>query len=515
MNQIPYFMKQLLYATFFFMISLPSGAQKSGKINYLKNVQYYKAQKLSSAINSSSDESYPVISPDGKTLYFTREGHQDNIEYQEDKKDQDIWFAKLTPLGQWSKAKNIGCPVNEGIRSLVNIPNINTLIIWGAPLGYTGVKISQRTATGWSRPRNFYRHMTNRYKIAENIFVGSNLKTVLVSKKGDLKVIFKIDQQKWSKPLDLGKIINTNAEESVAFLASDNTTLYFASKGHPGFGGSDLFVSRRLDDTWQNWSKPINLGPSINTKEDESGLYMPASGNVAYFHRGNREEGRDIYRVKMPTKLRSQAVVLISGKVMDAKTKKPIGTNITYRNLTSNENVGFSSSDPKDGTYEVALPSGNKYGYFAPKKGYYPISQYINLTNLKNYKEVKVNLFITPLEKGAKIRLNNLFFMTASVKLQQESFAELNRLVYTLKEYPQMVIQINGHTDSHGSQLTNKQLSENRAYSVYAYLSGKGIDKKRLKVKGFGSSQPVAPNHTKAGRQQNRRVEFEILQKGE
>ncbi|OJJ23426.1 hypothetical protein BKI52_03435 [marine bacterium AO1-C] len=489
-------------------------SQAPNNINYLKNLQYFKAQKLGDQINSAYDEAYPVVSPDGKTLYFTRAGHPNNVDYDDDRRDQDIWYTTRASTGQWSPAKNIGLPVNANNTSLVNMPNINTLIIWGAPLGYTGVKISQKMAKGWSRPRNFYRHLSNQYKIAENIFVGSDLKTIVVSKKGDLLVVFKKGQE-WSNPVHLGGTINTDGKESVAFLAPDNKTLYFASNGHPGFGGSDLFVSRRLDDTWKKWSKPINLGPTINTPDNESGLYMPASGTFAYFHRGDRKKGRDIYRVKMPTKLRSRAVVLVKGKVRDATTKQPIGTNISYRNLANNVEVGYSTSDPKDGSYEVALPSGGKYSYFAQKKGYYAISENIDLTKLAKYREIKVDLLITPIEKGVTIRLNNLFFATNSIQLQKESFAELNRLATTLEQYPKMIIQIAGHTDNQGNAANNRLLSQQRAQSVCNYLLGKGIDSTRMKVKGFGASQSIAPNTTAAGRKRNRRVEFKILEKGE
>ena len=503
--------------TFCFIFLLTSPllfAQKNNTINYLKNVQYFKAEKLGKTINSSYDEAYPVVSPDGKTLFFTRAGHPQNVDFADDRQDQDIWSAAKTNAKQWSNAINIGSPVNVNNASLVNMPNINTLIIWGAPLGYTGVKISQKTAKGWSRPRNFYRHLSNQRKIAENIFVGTDPKTIVVSKKGDLLVVFKKGRE-WSNPTHLGGVINTDGKESVAFLAPDNKTLYFASDGHPGFGGSDLFVSRRLDDSWKKWTKPVNLGPTINSPENESGLYMPASGKFAYFHRGDRTKGRDIYQVKMPKKLRSKAVVLVRGQVLNAKTKEPVGTGISYRTLADNAEVGHSASDPKNGSYEVALPSGGKYSYFAQKKGYYAISENIDLTRLANYKEIKVDLLISPIEKGAKIRLNNLFFAVNSTQLQKESFAELDRLVILLEQYPNMTIQIEGHTDNQGNRANNQRLSQQRAQSVRNYLGKKGITNNRMLAKGFGSSQPIANNTTASGRKQNRRVEFKILEKGD
>ena len=481
------------------------------KINYYKNIQYPQAEKLGITVNSKSDESYPVISPGGKRLYFTREGHKGNLEYRRDRRDQDIWFAEKTPGGGWSEAQNLGHPINEGYSSMINVPNVNSLIIWGSPKGYIGVKKSQRTPSGWSKPANFYQLKVKESLRSDNVFVGNDLKTVLVSQKRDIFVSFKQPDGTWSEPKNLGRTINTEFTEIAACLAPDNRTLYFTSDGHPGFGESDLYISRRLDDSWEKWSEPVNLGPAINTDKDESGFYLPASGTEAYFHRNSRRQKREIYRVKLPEKLRPIPVVLITGRVLDAKTKKPLGADISYDNLVTNKEVGVSASNPKDGFYEVTLPAGYNYGYFAKKKGYYPIGENIDLTRLKSYREMKVDLLITPIQKGVKIRLNNLFFTVASSKLRATSHDEIERLVQTMKEYPKMVIQLNGHTDGQGSAARNAILSEHRARSVRNYLAGQGIARNRIKVKGFGPREPIASNDTEAGRKANRRVEFEVL----
>lgn len=503
-------MKQLIACISLLFIYQYTFAQNE-KINYLRNLQYSKAEKLGITVNSKSDESYPVISPDGKRLYFTREGHKGNLEYKFDRHDQDIWFTEKTLGGGWSEAKNLGNPVNEGYSSMINVPNINSLIIWGSPKGYIGVKVSKKTPGGWSKPSEFYQLKVKESLRSDNVFVGNDLKTVLVSQKRDIFVTFKKEDGSWSTPKNLGQTINTEFTEIAAFLAPDNRTLYFTSDGHPGFGESDLYISRRLDDSWQKWSKPVNLGPAINTKKNESGLYLPASGEDAYFHRNSRKQKREIYKVKLPKKLRPIPVVLITGRVLDAQTKKPLGAKISYDNLVTNKEVGVSYSAPKDGGYEVTLPAGYKYGYFAQKKGYYPIGESVNLTTLKNYKEIKVDLLITPIKKGVKIRLNNLFFAVSSSKLQTTSYDELKRLVRTLAEYPKMVIQLNGHTDNQGGAVRNSLLSEHRARSVRNYLAEQGIARNRIKVKGFGSKEPIASNKTATGRKTNRRVEFEVL----
>jgi outer membrane protein OmpA-like peptidoglycan-associated protein len=273
-------------------------------------------------------------------------------------------------------------------------------------------------------------------------------------------------------------------------------------------------MSRRIDTGWIHWSSPINLGPSVNTADQDWELFIPASGDYAYLaSRQGAAGGLDIFRIKLPDALRPQPVVLVSGQVLDQKTKRPVAATIIYEILSSGDAAGVAASDPTNGNYGVVLPSGSSYGFYAEADGYIPVSDNLDLNDLKEYREVQRNLYLVPIEKGQTIRLNNLFFDTGESTLRPESLPELNRVVQLLKKYPTMTIEVRGHTDDVGSAESNKKLSLDRATAVRSYLQEKGIAAARMTAKGFGSTKPVVANTSDEARQQNRRVEFTITKK--
>ena len=465
-------------------------------------VESGEAQRLSSTINTEGRESYPVLSPKGQLIFFTRQRSTRN--------DQDIWISAYEGDDNFSVAKKLQYPINDkGHNSLISLPNYNTLIIWGAPEKHFGVQISNRTANGWSKPKDFFKRGIE--KNYGNISVGNDLRTVVFGEGGDLFVTFH-ENGEWTEPQNLGNTINTSEKEDISLIAADNTTIYFISNGHGGFGGQDFFMSKRLDDTWTNWTEPTNLGPSINSEQDEYGLYVPAQGEYVYFTKKdeNNEFNTDIYRVKLDSASKPQPTLLVKGKVLNAETKAPIQAKIVYKDLVSNKEIGSSVSEPQSGKYEVILPAGKLYEFYAEKEKYYPVSKNIDLRHYDEYEEISRDLELAPLTEGIKIRLNNLFFKTSSAELDHESLPELDRLLHLMKQNLDIHIKVNGHTDNVGSESSNQILSENRAKSVVEYLTENGIEESRLAYEGFGESQPVGDNNTESGRQANRRVEYEI-----
>lgn len=461
-----------------------------------------EAIRLSSTINTDGRESYPVLSPKGTLIFFTRQ--------KSSRDDQDIWISTHQGDNNYSTPKKLQFPINDkGHNSLISLPNYNTLIMWGAPEKYFGVKVSNRTANGWSKPKNFFKRKIE--KNYGNISVGNDLRTIVFGENGDLFVTFN-ENGEWSTPQNLGNTINTGEKEDISLIAADNTTIYFISNGHGGFGGQDFFMSKRLDDSWTNWTEPLNLGPIINSELDEYGLFVPALGEYVYFTKKdeNKEFKTDIYKVKLDSTNKPQPTLLVKGKVFNAKTKAPIQAKIIYKDLVSNKEVGTSLSEPLSGTYEVILPAGRLYEFYAEKEKFYPVSKNIDLRDYHKYEEISRDLELAPLTEGLKIRLNNLFFKFNSSELDDESLPELDRLLDLMRKNIKLQIQVNGHTDNVGSESSNQILSENRAKSVVQYLSRNGIEETRLSYKGFGESQPVGDNNTDSGRQTNRRVEYEI-----
>jgi outer membrane protein OmpA-like peptidoglycan-associated protein len=382
-----------------------------------------------------------------------------------------------------------------------------------------GISLSYRTATGWSFPealeiKDFY----NKSKTGEYC-LSANTQSILMAVERndaigdkDIYVSHKTADGKWSAPINLGETINTAESETSPFLAPDGKTLYFATSGFPGYGSMDMFVSRRLDDSWTNWSRPQNLGPKLNSTGFDAYYSIPASGDYAYFSSNkNSKASSDIFRVKLPQSAKPQAVVLIKGKVVNAKTKEPIAAAIKFESLTDSTKIGFARSNPTNGEYSIVLPAGTVYGFLAVKDGFLSVGENLNLEKTSEYKELTINLNLTAIETGAFITLNNLFFDFSRFDIETENLPELKRLLSLLNLYPNMEIEISGHTDNIGTDQANLLLSSNRAKAVADYLFSKGISKNRIKSVGKGKTMPAADNSTEDGRALNRRIEMKII----
>ena len=177
----------------------------------------------------------------------------------------------------------------------------------------------------------------NDYNYSEkaNFFLAQNRKVLLLSvmredTQGgrDLYVSFLEEDSTWSEPLNLSNKVNTAGEESSPFLASDDKSLYFSSDGYSGFGATDIYLTKRLDDTWTNWSEPENLGPTINSQYEDLFFNIPGNSDFAYYSQGVSEDDMDIFRVALPVLKRPDPVILVKGKLIDAKTGEPIEAKI-------------------------------------------------------------------------------------------------------------------------------------------------------------------------------------------
>jgi outer membrane protein OmpA-like peptidoglycan-associated protein len=228
----------------------------------------------------------------------------------------------------------------------------------------------------------------------------------------------------------------------------------------------------------------------------------------------NTHGSADIFRVKLPQSLRPERVIIVSGKVIDRKTNKPIAADIYYEKLSTGENVGIAKANATTGEYKIALPANERYGFRAEAPNYIPINENLDLTTIQiQTEEISRNLFLVPIEKGQALVINNLFFDFAEHTLLTASFPELERLVKLMQENPNMKIELEGHTDNIGSAQANLELSIKRVNAVKQFFVDRGINEKRITARGRGAAKPIAPNTTEEGRAKNRRVECTILEK--
>jgi OOP family OmpA-OmpF porin len=487
-------------------------------------------EALDKNVNSNYAEMNPLLSPDGKTMYFSRQNHPENVGGVNDK--EDIWYSELGSDGKWTLAKNMGPQFNNAgpnfVNAIASTPDGQAVLVLGnkyLPNGkvLAGVSISNSVNGKWTKPVAI--NIENDYNFNEkaNYFLANTRKTLLMSieredSRGgrDLYVSMQKNDSSWTEPLNLGNVINTANEESAPFLASDDKTLYFSSNGFSGYGGSDVYMSKRLDDTWTNWSEPQNMGPDINSKLDDLFFNVPSAGEFAYYSRGITEENADIYRVKLPIYKAPEPIVVVRGKLIDTKTGKPIGAKIIYERLPDGKEVGIVYSNPETGEYEIHLPGGQKYGVRAEAEGHLSVNQNLDLTNMTKDATENIDMRLEPIEVAriepdVAIPLNNIFFDYNKSVLKPESFPELNRIADLMKQKNTMTVEIAGHADATGADDYNLKLSEQRALSVARYLYSKGVETFRVSPVFFGETKPIDTNATAAGRKKNRRVEFKVI----
>ncbi len=480
-----------------------------------------KKENLGASINSENDDLGPIISMDGKLLYIARQNVAENIGGIKD--DEDVWLSRWEN-NRWSSAVNMGKTVNTSHADnlLAVSADNNTLMFEEA----NQLAVKHRTEAGWSVSEKL--NLTFKNELDHFVAcLSADGKAVIFSAKlksnifydpkrneGDLYVCVKGDDNNWKAPVNLGAMINSIGEDTSPFLSADGKTLYFATDGRPGYGNQDIYVSTRNDESWTEWSKPVNLGPQVNSPYFDAYYTLPAAGDYAYFVSYDKGFGKaDIFRIKLHVSSRPAPVTLVKGRVLSTKTGQPLAASIHFENLRTRKDVGEARSDPKTGAYQIILPFGINYGMRASRSDYYSVHENLELPATKEYKEVQKDLMMVPIEVGETIKLNNVFFEAGLSVLKSESYPELDRLVTILSENAGISIELEGHTDNRGKEDVLIKLSEDRVATVRDYLINHGIRKDRITGHGFGASRPVAKGDSEEDRMLNRRVEFKITKK--
>ncbi|MEA5258851.1 OmpA family protein [Arcicella aquatica] len=478
-------------------------------------------ENLGSNINSAYREIAPVISPDGKTLYYTRWEHPENLGKD---KNQDIWYSELQNDRKWSMARPMAAPINNTEHNAICAisPDGKTILLNNVYLKdgsmLKGVSMSTKNDRGWDFPKALaIKNFNNKSDYAEYSFSPNGRVLILTGQfretngGKDIYLSFQQPDGTWSEPVNAGKVINTAEDEGTPFIAADGKTLYFSTRGLSGYGSSDIFVTRRLDDTWLKWSEPENLGAGINTPEWDGYFSVSALGDYAYYSSQENSIGdEDIFKFKVPESIKPETVIQLTGGVFNYVDKKLIDAKIKVQSLTDADTVCVTF-DPQTGDYKLMLPAKKTYSISASKKGFMPFSEILDFSKENNFKEIKKNIFLLPIEAGQRMTLNSVFFEQSKFDILPNSYPELDRIVVVMKENPTMEIMLEGHTDNQGDWNANLTLSKQRVEEVKKYLADKGVDMKRIQTQGYGSTRPVASNNSEEKRKFNRRVEFMIV----
>ena len=481
-------------------------------IHAIANPVPFKPVNLGPAINTADDEYLPVTTADESTLIFTRKINNNEDFYKSDKADR-----KWQPATYLSEQINTA-DYNEGAQSISQDGNFLFFTGCNRPdgLGRCDIYVAEKKGDDWGKPFDLSPPVNTPGWEAQPAISADGRTLYFVSNRpggyGGYDIWkSKLTAKGWGEPENLGPNVNTPYDEQSPFIHPDNSTLYFCSNGWPGLGGKDLFVSRLGKDG--KWQKPENLGYPINTNGDESGLTVTADGERAFFSSNKLEGygGYDIYTFELPPIDRPHIVTYVKGTIKDAKTNAPLEAAVEIVDLTKDSTVYNNYSGIEDGGFLATLITGKNYGLNISKPGYLFYSENFSLINYTEKNSFNITVLLQPIEIGSKVILNNIFFDTNQYTLKPESVAELEKLTVFLKFNTGLRIEISGHTDDVGNDQLNQTLSENRAKSVYQYLVANKISASRLIYKGYGKTQPVAPNTSDESRKKNRRTEFKVI----
>lgn len=502
-------------------------AKLNTSILLMSNPVPFDPVNMGKEINSNVFEYPPAFTVDGETVYFTRRKIRPGYTEEQARMrpglyNEDI-MVSYKKDGQWQPAQdapgNINTDYNEG--SIAISPD-GTFMIFTAcerpeGVGSCDLYISFLKNGKWTKPANMGEPVNSRF-YESNATISFDGKTIYftTNRPGglgglDLWMSTRDDNWNFSVPVNLGPKINTAENDHIPFVHPDDQTLYFVSTGHPGLGNNDIFYTRR--DKQGKWDSVKNIGYPINTAGEESGLVVDRLGQYAYFSTTAEDGfgGLDIWYFKLPEEAKPQLVTFLKGNVFDAGTKTPIVATYELADLETGKTI-VKNTTFEDGNFLVAVPGGKDYLVNVSAKGYLFYSDNISLKNYSATEPYVKEIPLEPIKAGKKITLRNIFFNTDSYQLKSESKAELSRLIAFMKNNPELKIELSGHTDNTGNPAYNKDLSQKRAKAVYDYLITEGkITAARLKYIGYGETQPVATNDTDEGKALNRRTEMKVI----
>jgi OmpA-OmpF porin, OOP family len=488
-------------------------------VEQLKSPLPFHPEPVSDIINQYAMQYFPTLTADGNTMIFTRREGEGRLS------DEDIFISEKDENGEWGQPRsispNINTKFNEGTST---ISADGRMLIFTScqgreNIGSCDLYVSYKTGDEWSVPENLGPAINSRAWESQPSLSADGRTLYFISDRGggigkrDIWVSYLNDNGEWTKAVNLGPSVNTPEDEVSPFIHANGRILYFSSKGYHGMGGFDLYYTELVGNRWQ---KPVNLGYPINTHEDQVSLFITPDGKRGYYALDERKSGllvaSQIYTFEVPSEIQvSIKSAFVTGIVYDAETKKPLQARIELFDLSNKERVSMVDSDPLNGRYTMVLNEGSDYALYIDRSGYLFKSLAFKSTGADGLSPIHLDVPLEPVKKGVVAVLNNIFFEHDKYELLQSSIVELNRTVKFMESNPGIKIEISGHTDNTGTPAYNIDLSLKRAKAVYDYLIEKGIDRSRLEYKGFGQTKPVAPNDSEHNKSLNRRIEFKVI----
>lgn len=470
-----------------------------------------KAVSVGKNINTPTGDEYsPVVSADDKTMYFTGKKRADNLG------GEDIYVARKTG-NAWGKATlMMDLSHTYGNEAPVSVSaDGTTLLLFQGGVLYQ----AEKSAEGWYTPQRLPSSINNSSWQAD-ASLASNGQAMLFAAYSrtdrdadssiNIFVSLRDEQGNWGAPFEIGPAINTPFDDRSPVLHSDMKTLYFCSEGHGAMGQMDVFVSTRLkEDSWTEWSEPVNIGKEINTTQNDCWYKIATDGSKAYFSRNNGSQ--DIFWTPLPKRVRPQAVSVVTGTVRGAD-EKGLATEIYWEEPATGRLLGRCKSDPANGRYFMVLPQGKSYRCYVHDSLFYPAAFSVTLEGDRCPGEIVQNLqpaSLLLLSSEATTVTPDIAFGMSGSELTPEAEPELARLAALIKQYD-LSVEVGCHMDGAPTDSSNVALTERRAAAVRQRLMELGCKGEKIKAVGYGSSVPAPRGKGEKARPENRRTEVKL-----
>jgi outer membrane protein OmpA-like peptidoglycan-associated protein len=405
-------------------------------------------------INTSFNEGSACISPDGKTMIFSRCNSPDSFG------NCDLYSAVMQADSTWTDIKNLGMNVNS---------------------------------TGWDSHPSLS-HSSDTLFFASNRLGGFGLTDIYYTVRDSKDV--------WGKAQNAGPIVNTVQSEVSPFFHHKFNVLYFSSNGHPlNFGDFDIYKTY-----WQgrNWGEPKNIGPLVNGEGSEYYFTIDSKSYELYYARSNGDDRKnlDLYSFAVPMEAQPEAIVAVTGTLKD-KAGKPLKGIVSIIDLDKGVEVA-----PKfirdDGSFDFSLINKRNYLLVIQGDEFFRIEEIFFLDG-----PVEINKIAEPIESS--IAFESLEFENGKSNILDVMHKDLDKLGNFLIDHPELKLTISGHTDSAGKEEANLRLSQARADAIKYYLTYQfKVDPDRVTAIGYGSAKPIVKELSDDHKQLNRRVEFNI-----
>jgi len=488
-------------------------------------------------VSTERDEYLAYVSPDDKNCFFVRKLPVKNLDqvYQSDKEREVFMIAKRDNTGMFNSGEPMGYPFNatednQGGCS-ISIDNKHLYFamsrLEGGEQPNCDIYVCDDIGGQWGEIQKLSATVNHpKFWDSQPSIASDGITLYFASDRPggyggiDLYVTKKDPQTgQWSAPQNLGSSINTRGDEKTPFIHSDSETLYFSSTGQFGFGGYDIYYTRKNEKG--EWIEPENLGAPINGESDDTGFFVSSDAKTGYFF--SYDEGKvrgrgigryDLYNFELYKEARPQQISFVKGNITDKEGNAVAGAIVELKDMKTKE-VSYATVDSTSGEYMAAVKKKNDVVLTIKKDSIAFNSQIISANKLPLTSDTlkQLNIEVEKEKVGSSFVINNILYNTNSAELMPESRIVLEGFAEYLKAHETIKVEIQGHTDNVGNAKDNEALSSNRAYSVKAELEKMGIDGNRVTAKGFGASKPIADNNTEAGRAKNRRTEFLIVEK--